>query len=544
MTGNGMVWCVPLETDRALVYAPFHGITGLVNRQTVESLRQCLGAVVSSLPVELLSFTPLLSEPNRPGKRTGRPAPLYLGLIPTGGCSLGCLYCDFPSLNKSRVMSFDTITRAIDGYAVLMRKASVREWNIHFFGGEPFSAFQEVVFALNYARMRASAAGIPVHFEVTTNGYYPGEKARWIAENFDTVVLSFDGFPESQNFQRPAPGGRGSFEIVCRNADIFARGSCELIIRSCVSSVNVSEMSRWAAFIARRFFPSAVVLEPMIESPLARKNGLKPPETAAYLHGWTAAYRILRKEGIPLVCSSGEISALKTSLCPFGQDAVIVAPDGTAGGCWQLAQNASVSGIDLRFGRVSGEGLWLDQAALDRQRSLSEANRERCRDCFCYAHCAGGCLLNHEKDSGFCLVTRALTLWQLLERMGYGTAADDLLADEAFLTLLEKTIDFSLSGRELPSGRKASRIWDEGSAPAQAEFPLDYVHIPAPPGDSRRGWIRDGSKIFLMDLDEDFVKVLEGDAAVRFLIEHSGLAPEEISVVCHALDEQAAKWRI
>ena len=48
----------------------------------------------------------------------------------------------------------------------------------------------------------------------------------------------------------------------------------------------------------------------------------------------------------------------------------------------------------------------------------------------------------------------------------------------------------------------------------------------------------------IMDLDEDVVKVLEGDAAVRFLIEHSGLAPEEISVVCHALDEQAAKWRI
>ena len=89
---------------------------------------------------------------------------------------------------------------------------------MHFFGGEPFAAFKEIVFAVNYARRKASELGIPSHFEVTTNGFYPEERASWIAENIDTVVLSLDGFPETQDRHRPGPNGAESFPTVCRSS--------------------------------------------------------------------------------------------------------------------------------------------------------------------------------------------------------------------------------------------------------------------------------------------------------------------------------------
>ena len=92
-----------------------------------------------------------------------------------------CAYCDFAALRSHPVMSFDRIREAVDGYADLLRDIHAAEWNMHFFGGEPFAAFREAVFAVNYARRKAGELGIPTHFEVTTNGYYSEEKCRWIA---------------------------------------------------------------------------------------------------------------------------------------------------------------------------------------------------------------------------------------------------------------------------------------------------------------------------------------------------------------------------
>ena len=531
------VWCVPLAADSALIYAPYHGISTLVNRASVDRVRGCLRDETAEIPDGMDWIGALRNPANVPSARQGDPDPLYLGLIPTRACTMQCAYCDFAADHVYPLMSFEMIRRAVDGYAALLEKNGAASWEMHFFGGEPFAAFKEIVFALNYARRKADWLGLPAHFEVTTNGFYSEEKSRWIADNFDTVVLSFDGFPETQDRHRPAPGGRDSFMMVCRNADIFARGNCELIIRSCVSAGNTDELPEWAAFIAERFFPASVVLEPMIASPLSARNGLNPPDPDAFVRSWTTAYRVLRKARIPLIYSSGEIDTLKTSLCPMGQDALIVTPDGQIGGCWQLAENRRIAGIDLGFGTVSDGGLQIDRDALDRQRALSESNRYRCRSCFCYAHCAGGCLLKGEQNTGFCRMTRALTLWQLLEQLGCGLMADGLLEDKAFLDRLADTDDFDCFTAEFPA--ENSTLTDPGQAGAEPDisYRRSGTGLPQLPADAERGWIRDGSRILLTDPGKDFVKVLDGEEALRFRLDHSGMTGQEIETVWMALRE-------
>ncbi len=530
--GN-QIWSIPLGTDLALVYAPFHGLTTLVNRSSAELLGERLrGRNVSD---DVPEWIRKLEEPaEEPKRRKGLPAPLYLGLIPTRACMLRCAYCDFPSQTAS-VMPFEMIRKAVDGYAALLDRLHASEWQMHFFGGEPFAAYKEIVFALNYAQQRADELGIPTHFEVTTNGFYPEEKASWIADMFDTVVLSLDGFPEAQDRHRPAPGGKGSFQTVCRNADIFARGNCELIIRSCISAENTGDMADWASFISGRFFPAAVVLEPMIESTLSRRSGLRSPDPDIFIRNWTKAYRVLRAEGIPLIYSSGEIMTLKTSLCPMGQDAVIVSPDGHLGGCWQLAENWMKEGVDLRFGEISEKGLEIDQTALDYQRELSWSNRERCRNCFCFAHCAGGCLLNRNRSTEFCRMTRVLTLWQLLERLGYGSLADRLISSEEFIGRLASETDFSCSDMAFPVESEAPDERDIPSDPAEPRrYPDRDIFSPAPK-DPDSGWIRDGKVYRFCDARTGSVKTLAGEAALRFQIGHAGLDPAETDLVCSAL---------
>lgn len=533
------VWCVPLSENMALIYAPFHGISTLVNRPLAETVFRCLDDEREPIPEEAEWIAQLRRPGEWPQRHAGKPAPLFLGLVPTRGCMMECAYCDFAALRSHPVMSFDHIRETLDAYADLLRETGIAEWNMHFFGGEPFAAFKEVVFAVNYARRKARELDVSVHFEVTTNGYYPEEKCRWIAENFDTVVLSLDGFPEVQNRHRPARNGVGSFETVCRNADIFSRGSCELIIRSCISAENADAMPEWAAFIAERWEPEAVCLEPMIESELARRNGLLPPDPLTYAWNWGAAYRILNRFRIPLVCSSGDIRECKNSLCPMGQDALIVDPDGRIGGCWQLPEYQQAGGLDLHFGAVSDKRLRIDIEALERQREMCEENRERCRGCFCYAHCAGGCVLNKERSAAFCQITKLLTLWQLAEQLDGPDLADHILRSGPIRDYLEKT-DHFLDCGPASWGLPAHDI-SVSSEAAVSDSPVTHTdHVCPPlPRDALRGWIRDGLRMLIADTLENTVKILGGDEALRFQLEHSGMKEAEITAVWDALRQEA-----
>ena len=529
------VWFLSLGTEPVLIYAPFHGITTLVNRAMAEVVFACLQDGSKPVPEDTPWIESLQKEGNRPKMREGLPDPLFLGLVPTRGCMMRCAYCDFVTTRERPLMSFAQIRAAVDSYARVMREAGRNDWNIHFFGGEPFAAFKEVVFAVNYARAEAEKQGASVHFEVTTNGFYPEAKARWIAEYFDTVVLSLDGFPEVQNRHRPGPGGTESFGTVCGSADIFSRGSCEFIIRSCVSAENADDLGRWAAFIAKRWQPEAVCLEPMTESDLSRQNGLTPPDPDVFVRNWADAFRVLEKEKIRTVCSSADLSSLNHSLCPMGKDALIVTPEGEIGSCWQLTENQRSGRQDLHFGLLGADGMKINKESLNEQRQMVESNRENCRGCFCYAHCAGGCVLKPERNGIFCRITKTLTLRQLLEELGYGDFADQLLTDKSFSNHLGETADFR---RLLPGFGPDIDFSHSPSTevcPLGKSFPLaDLVPVP----DAKTGWVRDGDRILIADTVGNFARVLEGREALRFQLEHSGLTAADIEKVRAALTEE------
>ena len=534
------VWFVPVAYDAVVISAPFHGITTLVNPSMAEAAVRCLEDDAEPIPDGAEWIAELRRPASRPERHYGAPDPLFLGLVPTRGCMMACAYCDFVTLNAQPLMSFRQIREAVDAYAELLRGRENAEWNMHFFGGEPFAAFKEVVFAVNYARLKAEKLGIGTHFEVTTNGFYTEERCRWIAANFDTVVLSLDGPPKVQDRHRPARGGKGSFDQVCRSADIFSRGNCEFIIRSCVSAENVGELAEWALFLSQRWTPEAVCLEPMIESGPAERNGLIPPDADLYIRNWTLARLVLDNRHIRLVCSSGDISETRNSLCPMGRDALIVDPEGRVGSCWQLSENQLAGAGDLHFGRIENGALRIDPDRLEKQRALSEEKREACCGCFCYAYCAGGCVLNRERSADFCRITKVLTLWQLLDRLGHAPLGDCAVSTKAYLDWLTACADFrcgKVSFEDIPPTLLEHFYFRSEPEPAREGF---GAVLPALPQDADRGWLREGSRIFKADLPEGILQILEGEDALRFQLEHSGLDRSDIETVWDELHREAA----
>ncbi|NLX09599.1 MAG: radical SAM protein [Chloroflexi bacterium] len=433
------IFAIPID-DKYLLYAPLHHLTALVNRPALAQLEASLQADAPAHP----ALQPLVDRLRAPGEpvpmaRTGPLTdPLFLGIIPTRGCNMACRYCDFAAPKQSSpVMSLDLARDAVDAYFDLLAAAGQTRGEVHFFGGEPFCAETAVHFVVEYAAHRAAEHGIAMRFEATSNGLYPAARGQWIADHFDTLVLSLDGPAEIQNAHRPTPNGHDSFEIVARSAAIFSDAPIELVIRACITQETVGRMPEIAAWITHEFLPGSVCFETLTLSPLAEQHEMLPPDPWEFALNFDRAAQILGAHGIETVHSTASTRDCRATFCPVGRDALIVSPDGWVDACYLLHEDWERSGLNLRIGRLDSGRFAIHTDALQDVRALTVHARPLCADCFCRYHCAGGCHVNHDtrgrpgEYDALCVQTRLITLAGLLREIGQGELAAAWLEDRA-----------------------------------------------------------------------------------------------------------------
>jgi uncharacterized protein len=436
-------------TDQCdLLYAPLHGFSALVNREAVRQLRTVL-ADRSTPPLAIQPLIELLSKPAHPLPiiHTGSiDAPLFLGLIPTRDCNMACQYCGFEAPGEDNaIMNLTLLRNSIDAYLDLLRASGQRQAEIHFFGGEPFHARVSVESAVEYAALRAAEQGISVRFEATTNGVYDENFCKWIANHFDTIVLSLDGPVDIQDCQRPSRNGHSAFAVVERNAKIFSESSVELVLRACITNKTAARMTEIAEWMAKEFRPSTICFEPLTPTPNSSTAGLRPPDPWEFACNFLEAARLLDNQGIEVLYSTANLQEIRNSFCPVGKDALIVAPDGEISACYLLPSDWESKGLDLKIGHVSDKGFRFDPAAVQRVRQLAGRKKPLCINCLCQYHCAGGCHVNHVTDQGThddsCIQTRIITITKLLERLSQPALASLWLNDRPRLemTILQQT---------------------------------------------------------------------------------------------------------
>ena len=368
---------------------------------------------------------------------------MFLGLIPTRACNMACGYCDFDAQHAlGPVMTYAMARDAIDAYLSLLRSAKKNLLEIHFFGGEPLMAWDVVFFAVHYARLRAEENGMSVRFEVITNGVISPSRARWLADRFDTVVLSLDGPEDIQSRQRAGMDGVNPVKSVLRNAKILANGSCELALRACVTSDSVGRMAEIAAWMLTEYCPSGICFETMTASRRSQLSGLEPPDPFEFVQGFLAAQQIIERAGVDCVLSTAMTATCQTSFCPVGQDAMIVSPDGRVDACYWMEDEWLKRGLDLRMGAVKGQFLDLDPLAVQRARDLTDKYKQPCENCFCKYHCAGGCHVRRagspaaRREAEVCIQTRLITAARLLQRLNNQDVLDNMLQDQPSLERL------------------------------------------------------------------------------------------------------------
>ncbi len=451
------IFIIPV-LDRTLLYAPLHNFASGLNFSAVSLLKEAWlsGESTGFEPLdEILDHLKTEASPP-PTPKTGPFVPKFLGLLPTRACNLICKYCAFQNESKgAQIMDLKLACQAIDWYIDLISKTKEERLEIHYFGGEPFCVEELIDVTVHYARTRARELDYTIYFEAATNGTFTESRCRWVADNFDTIVLSLDGPPDvHDNHRRRKDGQGGVSDLIARNAKILSEGSVKLCIRACITEATVERMEEFATWFCQMFRPEVVCFEPLQPTPESTAAGLSPPDPWHFATHFIRAARILDDYGVETVYATTDIQARQITFCPVGSDAAIVSPEGTINACYLLERDWQTKGLDMRLGNLKQNGsVTLDRPAVEAIRGLNVLNKPACQQCFCKWHCAGGCHVNNPLSTTpraynrLCIQTRLITLHNILKTMGLERLMDRLLnSPEGLEQLMQPSGDTLFGG--------------------------------------------------------------------------------------------------
>ena len=272
---------------------------------------------------------------------------------------------------------------------------------------------------------------------MSSNGYYPEERAIWIARNLNNVSLSLDGYEEVQNAQRPARGGTPSFEVVCRSADIFMKSQGSTFgfgLRSTITDLSVEHLPRIVGFFQERFPGVQARLEPVAECGRCGRSRFHTPDPYLFARKFVEASDIFPDARLSYSGFSG-IGGFRRKFCGASEPQFAVLPSGLVTACFGYSLE-EISLNEFIYGRFDHKtrAFIFDEDRRSWLRGINTINADKCNNCFVKYHCGSDCpalKIAEEKhgvsmlDSKRCIINRELAKWSLeREVRSHATAID------------------------------------------------------------------------------------------------------------------------
>jgi uncharacterized protein len=315
-------------------------------------------------------------------------SPTTAVLLLTNQCQLRCTYC-YAAAGESirQELSFDLAKVAIDYVCENAQKAGKDKFELNFHGGgEPTLAWKTIEACVAYAREKP----LPAEITLQSNGIWPGKKGAWLLDHLDTLSLSMDGRPETQNHQRPNIAGGGSFDQVMRTI-------AELDRRQFAYGIRMTAIAPWINFPRDvRFLCELTGCKSMQVEPAfnTRRGGHKAPdseEVRGFARAFVEAAEIATRAGRRLVYSGARLGQVTSAFCLAPYDALIVAPNGTIVTCYEVTSEAHTLSRLSTIGCIKQGKIQIDTQIRQRLHTRMAERRALCNDCFCYWSCAGDC---------------------------------------------------------------------------------------------------------------------------------------------------------
>jgi uncharacterized protein len=389
------LFVIPIE-DKYIIYRPLARLAFVGNQAMVE-LASELGAMESTtaldLPGDVSTFMRTIGflkpDPPPPPLPDRAYRPTAAVLLLTNRCNLRCTYCyarggEGPEQELAPELARVAIDRACESAQELGQP----QFELTFHGGgEPVQAWETVQQATAYARSK----DLPCHVSMVTNGVWSARQREWILQNLDGLSISFDGRPETQDRQRPFANGRGSFKAVMRTIGALDSAEFPYGIRMTATAPWRDELAKDVRFICEETGCPAMQVEPAFNTQRGEHQGPSLEESQAFVEGFLEAFEIAQRAGRRLAFSGARPWVLTQAFCGAPYGALIVNADGNVVACYEITDGAHPLAEMSTLGRIVDSRLILDHKARSAVLTHLEEKQARCRECFCYWHCAGDC---------------------------------------------------------------------------------------------------------------------------------------------------------
>jgi uncharacterized protein len=383
------------DQDNAhIIYRPLLGLAFVGNQAMADLAKSVAIDPGRSLDGDVRAFLEEIGflRPDPPAPQPPAPgdfSPTGLTLLMTNQCQLRCTYCYAAAGDSPRQhLSLEAGYSAIDYTYESLKRQDYPKLHLSLHGGgEPTFPWKTMKALVAYAREKP----MPTEVSLTSNGVWSKQQTQWIMAYIDSVGISMDGSPQTQDSQRPMASGRASSPWVMETLR-------ELEANHRPFRLRLTAMPPFDRLVDDiRFLCENTQCQRMqVEAAFTTQRGAgyhyRLEEGMQFLQAFFAAQRLAEQYGRKLHCVGSDVGKITAVPCGSPFHSLIVTPQDNLVACFEVTDDSHPLAELATIGRITPQGVEIDEGARSRLREKLVERRASCRDCFCYWSCAGGCL--------------------------------------------------------------------------------------------------------------------------------------------------------
>jgi len=273
-------------------------------------------------------------------------------------------------------------------------------------GGEPTYEWDLLKNTVVFVKRQCADNNIPLYLKMTTNGMLSNEQIEFISENFNELMISYDGLSEIQNSNRKCPSAKETSLTVEHTIREFINRGIPLIIRSTIWQKDypkmremyshvfslVPEDSKVTWSIYPTLFEGRAISHMKKQEDITYKNFLLYYlDLIDYIIS-EKGEEYVKKIDVPLI--NNDFSGLFCGAYRLNSP-------------WLLPDKSIVTCIESKedkvlIGRINDGQLEYYEKYSDNFLKVTQQKYSKCRSCIAYRFCRGGCPVWHlrENDKG------------------------------------------------------------------------------------------------------------------------------------------------
>ena len=326
------------------------------------------------------------------------------GICLTSNCQLRCNYCNHSSNNdKYECLSPNDVEVFIKEiikrrkiHSMIFPEEESFPLTISFTGGgEPTYYWNLFVNSVNKAKALCFENDMKTKFLVTTNGFLNSEKLEFLANNFDEIMVSYDGLPNIQNTNRKNENTAETNSVVEYSMEFFNQFEDKLSIRTTIWPQDFHLMKSMADYIFGKFsrlhewsilpvIPAGRALDTI----LFRNTPLDYKQFFSY---FVELAEYIAREYPHANFQSPFFNQLVTSLyCGLTEvNCYWLLPDKHITHCSDAVKDEKIFIAEIKNDKIEFYNRYKDPCV----RVMKEKIISSCQDCIAFRFCKGGCPL-------------------------------------------------------------------------------------------------------------------------------------------------------